>query len=140
MPRHITQVSFAPLQVNDPSAILELMASIFEKLTGPPPVARSTVRSMLVLAKVTADLAGPPKEVFPESMLIQLLQIMMFPDAETRVLAHNALATLLPGVPLFGKAERKGGLLKTQSGVRKEGEGGKRKEKVRNCLLCILGF
>jgi hypothetical protein len=114
------------------------MASIFEKLTGPPPVARSTVRSMLALAKITADLAGPPKEVFPESMLTQLLQIMMFPDAETRVLAHNVLATLLPGVPLFGRAERKGGLLKTQSGMplRKEGEGGKRKEKVRGSLFC----
>lgn len=105
------------------------MASILEKLTAPASVARSTVQAMLVLARIVADVSGPLKEGFPESLLTQLLQIMMFPDAETRVLAHQVLAALLPGVPIYGRG--KGGLLKAPSGLpRKEGEGGKRKEKV----------
>lgn len=111
---------------------MELTASILEKLTAPPAVARSTIRSMLALSRIIADVSGPLKETFPESLLTQLLQIMMFPDAETRVLAHQVLATLLPGVPIYGRGGGRGGLLKAPSGVpRKELEGSKRKEKVR---------
>lgn len=115
--------------MTDVSTILELKASILEKLTSPPSVARSTVQAVLSLARIVADVSGPLKESFPESLLTQLLQIMMFPDAETRVLAHQVLATLIPAVPTYGRG--KGGLLKAPSGLpRKEGEGGKRKEKV----------
>ncbi|XP_042512049.1 protein SEMI-ROLLED LEAF 2-like [Macadamia integrifolia] len=83
--------------IGDARPLLDLMAITLEKLPSAGVVARATVGSLLILAHVIslASVALPPKLVFPESLLLQLLKTMMHPDVEARIGAHQIFSVIL---------------------------------------------
>ncbi|GBG60445.1 hypothetical protein CBR_g5620 [Chara braunii] len=89
-------------KIGDEAPVLNTIATVLEKLAGSPATTRSTIHAMEVLAKTVADLPPPPQHsqhAFPEALFQQLLQVMAYPDTETRCGGHRIFAILMPPIP-----------------------------------------
>lgn len=76
--------------------LFDLMAITLEKLPSGV-VARATIGSLMILAHMIslALVSSRSQQVFPEALLVQLLKVMLHPDVETRVGAHQIYSALL---------------------------------------------
>ncbi|XXG53982.1 hypothetical protein AAC387_Pa03g1977 [Persea americana] len=83
--------------IGDARPLFDIMAITLEKLPHDAVVARATVGSMLILAQIIslALVQSYSQQVFPEALLLQLLNSMMHPDAVTRIGVHRILAVIL---------------------------------------------
>nr|XP_023894081.1 uncharacterized protein LOC112006003 [Quercus suber] len=82
--------------IGDARPLFDLMAITLEKLPSAA-VARATIGSLMILAHVisVASVSSRSQQVFPETLLIQLLKVMLHPDVEARVGAHHIFSALL---------------------------------------------
>ncbi|XP_077218010.1 protein SEMI-ROLLED LEAF 2 isoform X2 [Tasmannia lanceolata] len=87
--------------IGDARQLFDMMAITMEKLPPIGVVARAVIGSLLVLAHIisVASVHSHFQQVFPDALLLQLLKIMMHPDVEARIGAHQIFAALL--VPTF---------------------------------------
>ncbi|XP_021821280.1 uncharacterized protein LOC110762878 isoform X1 [Prunus avium] len=76
--------------------LFDMMALTLEKLPSGV-VARATIASLMIVAHMTslALTFSRSQQVFPESLLVQLLKVMVHPDVEVRVGAHQIFSILL---------------------------------------------
>ncbi|KAK9147050.1 hypothetical protein Sjap_006953 [Stephania japonica] len=83
--------------VSDVQILFDIMAITMEKLPPGGVVARAIVGTVLVLAHIISSSSFPShlQKIFPEALLVQILNVMMHPDAETRILAHQIFTVLL---------------------------------------------
>lgn len=91
--------------VGDPQPLFDMMAITLEKIPSSGLVARATMGSLIILAHMTSSvLVSSPsqQQVFPEALLVQLLKVMLHPNVEARVGAHQIFSALL--VPSFCKS------------------------------------
>ncbi|KAG7968375.1 hypothetical protein I3843_08G150900 [Carya illinoinensis] len=82
--------------IGDARPLFDLMAITLEKL--PSGVgSRATIGSLMILAHVisVASASSRSQQVFPEGLLVQLLKVMLHPDIEARVGAHQIFSALL---------------------------------------------
>lgn len=88
-------------RIGDARPLYDMMAITLEKLPSSGIVARAAIGSLLVLAHMIslASLSSQSQQVFPESLLVQLLKVMLHPNIEARVGAHQIFSVLL--VPRF---------------------------------------
>lgn len=88
-------------KVGDCTLIYEMMASTLEKLSSNPSVSRSTVSSLVILARITASLPSltQMQQSFSEALLHQLTLAMIHPDSNTRVGAHCIFETVVNSMP-----------------------------------------
>jgi len=83
--------------IADSRPIFDMMAIALEKLSSVRVVAKATIGSLIILAHVVslASVSSLSQQVFPESLLGQLLKIMLHPDVELRAGAHQIFSALL---------------------------------------------
>ncbi|KAF4354005.1 hypothetical protein G4B88_011168 [Cannabis sativa] len=83
-------------RIGNAQPLFDLMAITLEKLPSGT-VARATIGSLIILAHTIslALVSSRSKQVFPESLLVQLLKVMLHPDLEVRVGAHQIFSILL---------------------------------------------
>ncbi|KAM5561026.1 protein SEMI-ROLLED LEAF 2 [Rosa sericea] len=76
--------------------LFDMMSISLEKLPSGT-VARATMGSLMIVAHMIslALISSHSQQVFPESLLVQLLKVMMHPDVEVRVGAHQIFSVLL---------------------------------------------
>nr|XP_011466140.1 PREDICTED: uncharacterized protein LOC101313033 isoform X1 [Fragaria vesca subsp. vesca] len=76
--------------------LFDMMSISLEKLPSGT-VARATMGSLMIVAHMIslALISSQSQQVFPESLLVQLLKVMMHPDVEVRVGAHQIFSVLL---------------------------------------------
>ncbi|XP_050381062.1 protein SEMI-ROLLED LEAF 2 [Argentina anserina] len=76
--------------------LFDMMSISLEKLPSGT-VARAIMGSLMIVAHMIslALISSHSQEVFPESLLVQLLKVMMHPDVEVRVGAHQIVSVLL---------------------------------------------
>ncbi|KAJ1383506.1 Armadillo-type fold [Sesbania bispinosa] len=82
--------------VIDAQPLFDLMAITLENIPSGV-VGRATIGSMIVLARAItlASARLRSQQGFPESLLVQLLKVMLHPDVEARVGAHLIFSVLL---------------------------------------------
>lgn len=83
--------------IGDVRPLFDMMTITLEKLPSVGMVARATIGSLLILAHMIS-LASPlirSEQVFPEALLLQLLKVMLHPDIEARLSAHQIFSALL---------------------------------------------
>ncbi|XP_062144485.1 protein SEMI-ROLLED LEAF 2 isoform X2 [Alnus glutinosa] len=82
--------------IADARPLFDLMAITLEKLPSGG-VARATIGSSMILAHMISVVSASSRtqQVFPEALLIQLLKVMLHPDVEARVGAHQIFSALL---------------------------------------------
>lgn len=83
-------------RIGNAQPLFDLMTITLEKLPSGT-VARSTIGSLIILAHSIslALVSSRTQQVFPESLLVQLLKVMLHPDIEVRVGAHQIFSILL---------------------------------------------
>ncbi|KAF3453185.1 hypothetical protein FNV43_RR03623 [Rhamnella rubrinervis] len=83
-------------RIGNAQPLFDMMAITLEKLPSGI-VARATIGSLMILAYTISQalVSSRSWQVFPESLLIQLLKVMLHPDIETRVGAHQIFSILL---------------------------------------------
>ncbi|KAL5565906.1 hypothetical protein UlMin_029070 [Ulmus minor] len=83
-------------RIGHAQSLFDLMAITLEKLPSGT-VARATIGSLIILAHMisVALVSSRSRQVFPESLLVQLLKVMLHPDIEARVGAHHIFSILL---------------------------------------------
>ncbi|KAK9084345.1 hypothetical protein Scep_030816 [Stephania cephalantha] len=83
--------------VSDVQILFDIMAITMEKLPPGGVVARATIGTVLVLAHIISSSSFPShlQKIFPEALLVQILNAMMHPDAETRIVAHQIFTVIL---------------------------------------------
>ncbi|XP_024020255.1 protein EFR3 homolog, partial [Morus notabilis] len=83
-------------KIGNAQPLFDLMAITLEKLPSGT-VARSTIGSLILLAHSIslALVSSRTQQVFPESLLVQLLKVMLHPDIEVRLGAHQIFSILL---------------------------------------------
>lgn len=83
--------------IGDAQPLFDMMAITLEKLPSAGVVARATIGSLLILAHMIslASVSLHSQQVFPEAPLVQLLKVMLHPDVEARVGAHQIFSVLL---------------------------------------------
>eukprot|EP00250_Pteridium_aquilinum_P019525 c24467_g1_i1 orf=242-3247(+) len=88
-------------KMGDSTLIFEMMALTLEKLSSNPAVSRSTVSSLLILARTMASLPSlaQTQQSFSEALLHQLSLAMVHPDSDTRVGAHGIFEIVLNTMP-----------------------------------------
>ncbi|XP_057960822.1 protein SEMI-ROLLED LEAF 2 isoform X2 [Malania oleifera] len=93
--------------IGDPRPLFDLMAVTLEKLPSVGIVSRATIGSLMVLAHTIslASISPHSQQMFPEALLVQLLKVMLHPDLETRVGAHQLFSALLIPVPNYPRHE-----------------------------------
>ncbi|PRQ42389.1 hypothetical protein RchiOBHm_Chr3g0457131 [Rosa chinensis] len=77
--------------------LFDMMSISLEKLPSGT-VARATMGSLMIVAHMISLAlisSHSQQQVFPESLLVQLLKVMMHPDVEVRVGAHQIFSVLL---------------------------------------------
>lgn len=76
--------------------LFDMMSISLEKLPSGT-VARATIGSLMIVAHMIslALISSHSQQVFPESLLVQLLKVMMHPDVEVRVGSHQIFSVLL---------------------------------------------
>ncbi|CAN6467929.1 unnamed protein product [Victoria cruziana] len=84
-------------RISDTRLLFDMMAIALEKLPSVGVVARATVGSMLILAHIISlvSFQSYVQQVYPESLLLQLLKAMIHPDTETRLIAHRIFTVLI---------------------------------------------
>ncbi|XP_015874915.3 protein SEMI-ROLLED LEAF 2 isoform X2 [Ziziphus jujuba] len=81
-------------RIGNAQPLFEMMAITLEKLPSGI-VARATVGSLMILAHMISLAISSHSQQFPESLLVQLLKVMLHPDVEARVGAHQIFSILL---------------------------------------------
>ncbi|XP_031249114.1 protein EFR3 homolog A [Pistacia vera] len=83
--------------IGDTRPLFDMMAITLEKLPSAGVVARATIGSLMILAHVIslASISSRSQKVFPEVLLAQILKVMLHPNVETRVGAHQIFSVLL---------------------------------------------
>ncbi|PON57610.1 Coatomer beta subunit [Trema orientale] len=83
-------------RIGNSQPLFDLMAITLEKLPSGT-VARATIGSLIILAHTIslALVSSRSQQLFPESLLVQLLKVMLHPDLEVRVGAHQIFSILL---------------------------------------------
>lgn len=83
--------------IGDARPLFDMMAITLESLPSGGVVARATIGSLLTLAYMIslASVSSCSQQVFPESLLVQLLKVMLHPDVEARLGAHQIFSVLL---------------------------------------------
>ncbi|GLT88420.1 hypothetical protein SLE2022_064470 [Rubroshorea leprosula] len=84
--------------IGDPRPLFDMMAITLEKLPSSGVVARATIGSVMILAHMISSvlaLSQSQQQVFPESLLVQLMKVMLHPNVEARVGAHQIFSALL---------------------------------------------
>ncbi|CAK9141192.1 unnamed protein product [Ilex paraguariensis] len=81
----------------DRGPLFDMMARTLEKLPAVKVVARATIGSLIILAHMIslASVSSQSLQVFPDALLVQLLKVMLHPDVEVRVGAHQIFSVLL---------------------------------------------
>ncbi|KAK9919970.1 hypothetical protein M0R45_028540 [Rubus argutus] len=76
--------------------LFDMMSISLEKLPSGT-VARATIGSLMIVAHMIslALISSHSQQVFPESLLVQLLKVMMHPDVEVRIGSHQIFSVLL---------------------------------------------
>ncbi|KAB1202104.1 hypothetical protein CJ030_MR8G004271 [Morella rubra] len=82
--------------IGDVRPLFDLMAITLEKLPSGV-IARASIGSLMSLAHMisVASASSCSQQVFPEGLLVQLLKVMLHPDVEARVGAHQIFSALL---------------------------------------------
>ncbi|KAK9041749.1 hypothetical protein V6N11_016839, partial [Hibiscus sabdariffa] len=77
--------------------LFNMMAISLEKLPSSGVVARATIGSLMVVAHMIslALISSRSQQVFPETLLVQLMKAMLHPNVEVRVGAHQIFSALL---------------------------------------------
>ncbi|KAK6911653.1 hypothetical protein RJ641_023746 [Dillenia turbinata] len=99
--------------IGDARPLCDMMAITLEKLPSAGAVARATIASLVVLAHTisSASISLQSQQVFPEALLIQLLKVMLHPDVEARIGAHQIFSVLL--IPNSNNLRHEVGLLRS---------------------------
>ncbi|GMG99780.1 hypothetical protein Nepgr_001620 [Nepenthes gracilis] len=83
--------------VTDARPMFDLMVITLEKLPPVGVVARATIYSLIILVHVFSlvSLQSYSQQVFPDTLVLQLLKAMLHPDVEARIGAHQIFSMLL---------------------------------------------
>ncbi|KAM7274041.1 hypothetical protein ACFE04_028705 [Oxalis oulophora] len=84
--------------IGDARPLFDMMATSLERLPSSGIVAQATIGSLLVLAHTISIVpvsSAHSQQAFPESLLVQLLKVMVHPNVEARVGAHQIFSVLL---------------------------------------------
>ncbi|KAL5853875.1 hypothetical protein ACOSQ3_008993 [Xanthoceras sorbifolium] len=83
--------------IRDAQPLFGVMAITLENIPSSGIVARATIASLMILAHVIslASISSRSQQVFPETLLAQILKVMLHPNVETRVGAHQLFSVLL---------------------------------------------
>ncbi|KAK3034057.1 hypothetical protein RJ639_034282 [Escallonia herrerae] len=83
--------------IADARPLFDMMARTLEFLPSEKVGAKATIGSLIILAHMisVASVSSHSQQVFPEALLVQLLKVMLHPDVEVRVGAHQIFSALL---------------------------------------------
>ncbi|KAK3031229.1 hypothetical protein RJ639_036884, partial [Escallonia herrerae] len=83
--------------IADARLLFDMMARTLEFLPSEKVAAKATIGSLIILAHMisVASVSSHSQQVFPEALLVQLLKVMLHPDVEVRVGAHQIFSALL---------------------------------------------
>ncbi|GKU91130.1 hypothetical protein SLEP1_g5046 [Rubroshorea leprosula] len=83
--------------IGDPRPLFDMMAITLENLSSSGIVARATIGSLMILAQMISLVleSSHSQQVFPEELLVQLMKVMLHPNVEVRVGAHQIFSALL---------------------------------------------
>ncbi|RXH82162.1 hypothetical protein DVH24_036503 [Malus domestica] len=100
--------------------LFDMMAITLEKLPSGI-VARATIGSLMIVAHMIslALISSRTQQVFPESLLVQLLKVMVHPDVEVRVGAHQIFSILL--IPSSNRSRHEASSLQSGFGYQSRG-------------------
>ncbi|KAM1442632.1 hypothetical protein ACFX1T_010187 [Malus domestica] len=100
--------------------LFDMMAITLEKLPSGI-VARATIGSLMIAAHMIslALISSRTQQVFPESLLVQLLKVMVHPDVEVRVGAHQIFSILL--IPSSNRSRHEASSLQSGFGYQSRG-------------------
>ncbi|XP_068648184.1 protein SEMI-ROLLED LEAF 2-like [Aristolochia californica] len=84
-------------KVGDAGPVLDVMAVMLENIPSSTIMARTTISTIYRTAQIIAAVPNLSycNKAFPESLFHQLLLAMIFPDKETRVVAHRVFSVIL---------------------------------------------
>ncbi|ERN02110.1 uncharacterized protein LOC18430213 [Amborella trichopoda] len=84
-------------KIGDARPLFDMMTITLEKLPTAGLAARATIGALLILAHIVSLVCFQSyvQQVFPEALLLQLLNAMIHPDTETRVAAHRVFSVIL---------------------------------------------
>lgn len=93
--------------IGDASPLYDMMTTTLEKLASTAVVARATIGSLLILARIISltSARSHSELIFPDALLLQLLKAMLHPDVEARVGAHMIFSILLAGTSIHPRYE-----------------------------------
>ncbi|KAM2182827.1 hypothetical protein COP2_034150 [Malus domestica] len=100
--------------------LFDMMAITLENLPSGI-VARATLGSLMIVAHMIslALISSRTQQVFPESLLVQLLKVMVHPDVEVRVGAHQIFSILL--IPTSNQPRHESSSLQSGFGYQSRG-------------------
>ncbi|KAM1095352.1 hypothetical protein ACFXTH_010181 [Malus domestica] len=100
--------------------LFDMMAITLEKLPSGI-VARATIGSLMIVAHMIslALISSRTQQVFPESLLVQLLKVMVHPDVEVRFGAHQIFSILL--IPSSNRSRHEASSLQSGFGYQSRG-------------------
>ncbi|GLT96388.1 hypothetical protein SLE2022_140120 [Rubroshorea leprosula] len=84
--------------VGDPQPLFDMMAITLEKLPSAGIVAQATIGSLMILAHMVSSVlvsSHSQQQVFPDALLLHLMKVMLHPNIEARVGAHQIFSALL---------------------------------------------
>ncbi|KAK0599685.1 hypothetical protein LWI29_007654 [Acer saccharum] len=83
--------------IGDAQPLFDIMERTLENIPSSGVVARATIGSLMILAHVISlvSISSRSQQVFPEMLLAQILKVMLHPNVETRVGAHQIFSVLL---------------------------------------------
>ncbi|XP_050222959.1 protein SEMI-ROLLED LEAF 2 [Mercurialis annua] len=83
--------------IGNAQPLFDMMAITLETLPSAGVVSHATIGSLIILAHMISlsSVSSRPQQGFPESLLVQLLKVMLHPDIEVRVGAHQIFSMLL---------------------------------------------
>eukprot|EP00257_Ricinus_communis_P013037 XP_015570391.1 uncharacterized protein LOC8269823 [Ricinus communis] len=104
--------------IGDAHPLFDMMAITLENLPSSGVVAHATIGSLIILAHMISlsSVTSCSQQGFPEALLIQLLKVMLHPNVEVRVGAHQILSVLL--IP--SSSHPRHGVIPLQSGYIRE--------------------
>ncbi|XP_020690415.1 uncharacterized protein LOC110105315 isoform X1 [Dendrobium catenatum] len=93
--------------IGDVSPLYDMMTITLEKLASIAIVARATIGSLLILARIISLTSSRSHSelIFPEALLVQLFKAMLHPDVEARVGAHMIFSVLIAGTLIHPRYE-----------------------------------
>ncbi|CAI9103529.1 OLC1v1002029C2 [Oldenlandia corymbosa var. corymbosa] len=83
--------------ISDARPLFDIMAMLLEEISSVKAVAKATIGSLVILAHMIslAAVSSQSQQVFPETLLVQLLMLMLHPDVEVRLGGHHIFSVLL---------------------------------------------